>query len=82
LISLELLTDPIRVRFSVAPFHVGDDALKRAGNLVNAAALIITEANFLFAGTIKEDLIYMGGKVSPLRRFIEFVLVCVLFACL
>jgi len=71
LVALELLAHPARIGLPVAAFHVRNDTLERAGDLVDPAALVEPEADFLVARAVEEHLLDMGLEVFPLRAELE-----------
>ena len=74
LVAFEFFANPVAVGLAVAALHIGNDALKHAGNLIDASAFIIAEGNFLFARAIKKHLLHMGREVFPLGVFVKLVM--------
>ena len=76
LIALELFTNPIGIRFPITPLHVGNDAFKDTGHLIDTPAFVIAERDFFIAGAIEEHLLHMLGKVFPWSILVELVMSC------
>ena len=47
LIAFEFLANPVRIRLAIAPLHVGNNAFKHAGDLIDAPTFVIAERDFL-----------------------------------
>ncbi len=67
LVAFQLLLDPGRIRFLVAPLHVGDDALERLLDVVAAHAVVIGELDLLFARAEQDHILHLLGQFVPRR---------------
>ena len=76
LITLELFADPVAVRLAVASFHVGNDALERAGHRIDAPAFVIAKGDFFLARAEQEHLFDVVIQIFPLGLRVEFVMLC------
>ena len=74
LILLKFLADPVAVGLAIAALHVGDDAFETAGDLIDAAALVITELDFLVARAAQEHLLHLFGQILPRGVLVELVM--------
>ena len=73
LVALHLLARPRAVGLAVAAVEVGDDALERARDLVDAAALVIAEADLLASGAVEQHLLRICRQVAPALGLVEAV---------
>ena len=74
LITFEFLADPGAVGFAVPAFHVGDHALEAARDLVDTAAFIVAEGDFLVARAAQKHLLDLFGQVFPRLFRVELVM--------
>ncbi len=62
--AAQFLAHPGRIGLAPAPFHVGDDALEGALDLVGAAAVVVAHGDFHFAGTVEDDVLHVLGQLA------------------